>query len=63
MLASLFGVVTGTIAKAERQTRPLLEQYGCQIEPAGTPIKTLAGLTAYASAHGIELIPKAKPAC
>ena len=63
VLATLFGVVTGTIAKAERQARPLLEQYGCQIEPAGTPIKTLAGLTAYASAHGIDLTPKAKPAC
>jgi hypothetical protein len=63
VLASLFGVVTGTIAKAERQARPLLEQYGHQIQPAGTPIKTLAGLTAYASAHGIELTPKAKPAC
>ncbi len=63
VLASLFGVVTGTIAKAERQARPLLERYGCQIEPTGTPIKTLAGLTAYASAHGIELTPKAKPAC
>jgi len=62
VLASLFGVVTGTIAKAERQARPLLDQYGCQIEPAGTPIKTLADLTAYASAHGIELTPKAKPA-
>jgi hypothetical protein len=62
VLASLFGVVTGTIAKAERQARPLLEQHGPQIEPAGTPIKTLEGLTAYASAHGIELTPKAKPA-
>jgi transposase len=63
VLASLFGVVTGTIAKAERQARPLLEQYGHQVEPTGTPIKTLADLTAYASAHGIELTPKAKPAC
>jgi len=45
-------------AKAERQARPLLEQHGHHIEPAGTPIKTLAGLTAYASAHGIELTPK-----
>jgi hypothetical protein len=63
VLASLFGVVTGTIAKAERQARPLLEQYGHQIQPTGTPIKTLADLTAYASAHGIELTPKAKPAC
>jgi transposase len=63
VLASLFGVVTGTIAKAERQARPLLEQYGHQVEPAGTPIKTLAALTAYASDHGIDLTPKAKPAC
>jgi DDE family transposase len=63
VLASLFGVVTGTIAKAERQVRPLLEQYGHQTEPAGTPIKTLTGLTAYASAHGIDLTPKTKPAC
>jgi hypothetical protein len=53
---------TGTIAKAERQARPLLEQHGRDIEPAGTPIKTLVGLTAYASAHGIELTRKAKPA-
>ncbi len=63
VLASLFGVVAGAIAKAERQARPLLAQYGHQVEPAGTPIKTPAGLTAYASAHGIELTPKAKPAC
>jgi hypothetical protein len=63
VLAELFGVVTGTIAKAERQARPLLEQYGLHIKPARKPIKTLAGLTAYASAHGIDLAPKAKPAC
>jgi len=62
VLATLFGVVTGTIVKAERQVRPLLEQYGHQIEPAATPIKTLEGLTTYASAHGIQLTPKAKPA-
>ena len=61
-LASLFGVVTGTIAKAERQARPLLEQHGQQIKPAPAPIKTLAELTTYASAHGVELTPKAKPA-
>jgi hypothetical protein len=63
VLAELFGVVTGTIAKAERQARPLLDQYGPQIKPAREPIKTLAELTAYASAHGIDLTPKAKPAC
>jgi Rhodopirellula transposase DDE domain len=62
-LAGLFGVVTGTIAKAERQARPLLEQHGHQIKPAPAPITTLAELTAYASAHGVELTPKAKPAC
>ena len=63
VLATLFGVVTGTIAKAERQTRALLEQHSHQIKPAPAPITTLAELTAYASAHGVELNPKAKPAC
>jgi hypothetical protein len=63
VLADLFGVVTGTIAKAERQARPLLNQHGPQIEQAATPIKTLPELTAYASAHGVQLTPKAKPAC
>ena len=63
VLAELFGVVTGTIAKAERQARPLLETHAHHIEPAPAPVKTLAELTAYATAHGIELIPKAKPAC
>jgi len=63
VLAELFGVVTGTIAKAERQARPLLEQYGPQIKPARKPMKTLAELAAYASAHGVDLTPKAKPAC
>jgi len=63
VLAELFGVVTGTIAKAERQARPLLEQYSPQIKPARKPIKTLAELTAHAAAHGIDLTPKAKPAC
>src|SRR5215467_14290031 len=63
VLAELFGVVTGTIATAERQARPLLEQYGLQIKPARKPIKTLAELTAYASTHGVDLAPKAKPAC
>ena len=58
----LFGVVTGTIAKAEHQIRPLLTLAGHDIERA-TPIKTLHDLTRYASAHGIDLTPKAKPAC
>jgi len=58
----LFGVVTGTIAKAEHQTRPLLAPAGHDVEPAATPIKTLHDLTRYASAHRIDLTPKAKPA-
>jgi hypothetical protein len=63
VLAELFGVVTGTIAKAERQIRPLLTQAGYVIEPAGTRLGNLAELTAYATSHGIDLTPKAKPAC
>jgi hypothetical protein len=62
VLAGLFGVVPGTIAKAERQLQPLLTLAGHATEPATTPISTLAQLTAYASAHGIELTPKPKPA-
>ena len=62
VLAELFGVVTGTIAKAERQASPLLEQYGPQPRPVCKPVKTLAELTAYASAYGVDLTPKAKPA-
>ena len=61
-LAQLFGVVTGTISKAERETRPLLYQHGYIIEPARTPLKTLTDLTAYAQANGLVLTPKAKPA-
>jgi len=61
-LGELFGVVTGTIAKAEHQIRPLLTLAGHDIERA-TPIKTLHDLTRCASAHGIDLTPKAKPAC
>ncbi len=62
VLAALFGVSTGTIATAERQIRPLLKRAGHTIEPATTPLTTLADLTAYASAHGITLTPKTKPA-
>jgi hypothetical protein len=63
VLADLFGVVTATIAKAERQIRPLLEQQGRQFQPAATSIRTLQDLITYGSAHGISLTPKAKPAC
>ncbi len=62
VLAVLFGVVTGTIARAERQIRPLLDQHNPPIEPAA-PIRTLSELSAYARAHRIDLTPKAKPAC
>ena len=58
--AELFGVVTGTIAKAERQIRPLLDQRLDVIQPAGTHVKTLADLTAFAAAHGVTLIPGTK---
>ena len=51
-------VVTGTIAKAERQAQPLLARYGTQIEPATAPIKTLEDLTAYGSADGIKPDPQ-----
>ena len=61
-LAQLFGVVTGTISKAEHETRPLLDQHGYIVEPTRTPLKTLTDLTAYAQAHGLVLTPKAKPA-
>ena len=62
VLAELFGVVYGTIAKAEQQIKPLLSQAGHLTEPAGTQLRTLADLTAYASSHGIDLTPKPKPA-
>jgi hypothetical protein len=62
VLAALFGVVAGTIAKAERQIQPLLAQYGPRIDPAPAPISTLEELTTYGSAHGIDLTPKIKPA-
>jgi hypothetical protein len=63
VLAELFGVVTATIAKAERQIRPLLSQYGYTIEPTAPHLKTLAALTAHAQTNGIQLTPKPKPAC
>jgi hypothetical protein len=47
---------------AERQIKPLLKRAGHRIEPAATPLTTLAELTAYGSAHGITFTPKTKPA-
>jgi hypothetical protein len=63
VLAELFGVVTGTIANAEGQARPLLSQARHVIEPAETTFKTLDELTAFAAAHGVTLIPGTKAAC
>ncbi len=62
VLAGLFGVAPNTIATAERQIKPLLQRAGHIIEPASTPLTTMADLTAYGSAHGITLTPKTKPA-
>ena len=60
--AEPFGVSAGTIATAERQIKPPPKRAGHSIEPATTPLTTLADLTAYGSAHGITLTPKTKPA-
>ena len=62
VLAELFGVAPNTIGTAERQVKPLLARAGHTIDPAPTPLTTLADLTAYATAHGITLTPKTKPA-
>jgi hypothetical protein len=62
VLAELSGVVTGTIANADRMIRPLLDQRRHVIEPAGHTFKTLAELSAYATAHGITLSPGTKAA-
>ena len=62
VLAELSGVAKGTIATAERQIKPLLKRAGHTIEPATTPLTTLADLTAYATSQGITLTPKTKPA-
>jgi transposase len=62
VLADLFGVSAGTIATAERQITPLLKRAGHTIKPATTRLTTLADLTTYASAQGITLTPKTKPA-
>ncbi|MBB4936817.1 hypothetical protein FHR32_001122 [Streptosporangium album] len=63
VLADLFGVVTGTIATAERQIRPLLDQREHSIAPTRIRLMTLSDLIAFAAAEGVILIPKIKPAC
>ena len=62
VLAELFGVVTGTIAKAQRHTTPLLRQHHCLIRPGPRPLKTLTDLTSYAARYNIDLTPKPKAA-
>jgi hypothetical protein len=61
VLAGLFGLSTNTIGTAERQIKPLLLRAGHTIEPAATPLTTLASLTEYASSNVITLTPKTKP--
>jgi hypothetical protein len=63
VLAELFGVVNGTIAKAERQSRLLLDQHKHTITPTNNTFTTLTELTAYAAANNITLTPGTKPAC
>jgi hypothetical protein len=62
VLATLFGTAIGTICTAHHQIQPLLTQAGYHIQPTSTRFSTLPELTAYASAHGITLTPKPKPA-
>jgi hypothetical protein len=62
VLSELFGVVDGTIAKAERQLKPLLDQHKHAITPTRTRFRTLTELTHYAAAHGITLTPGTKAA-
>ena len=59
--AELFGVVTGTIAKAERHVRPLLDQRRHAIQLAGTHVKTLTELTPFAAAHASHSSREPKP--
>jgi hypothetical protein len=61
-LAELFGVTLGTLDKAAREIRPLLDQHGYHFTPAPAPLQTLPSLTAYAQAHSLTLTPKTKPA-
>ena len=62
VLAELFGVVDGTIAKAERQLKPLLDQRNHTTTPTGIRMRTLTELINYAAAHGITLTPGTKAA-
>jgi hypothetical protein len=62
VLATLFGTATTTISTAEHQIQPLLTHAGYHIKPASTQLTTLPQLTTYASAHGLTLTPKPKPA-
>ena len=55
-------MVDGTIAKAERQLKPLLDQRKHTITPTGTRLRTLTELINYAATHGITLTPGTKAA-
>jgi Rhodopirellula transposase DDE domain len=61
VLAELFGVTYGTIARAEDHIAPLLARHGPAIPPAPRRLTTLAALTTYARDHGLTLTPKIKP--
>jgi transposase len=58
VLALLFGVPASTITRDQRRIWPLLVQAGYPTDPAGPRLTTLAGLTTYAQAHGLTLIPR-----
>jgi hypothetical protein len=60
VLAELFGVVDGPIAKAERQIKPLLDQRKHTITPTETRFKTLDELINYAAEQGLTLTPTPK---
>jgi DNA-binding transcriptional regulator YiaG len=62
VLAELFGVSTNTIAKAERQLKPLLDQRKHTTTPTGIRFRTLTELINYAATHGITLTPGIKAA-
>ena len=63
VLATLFQVSTTTINKVISQTLPLLTITGHQIEPAGTPLRSLTELAQLAANTGIPMPEEIKSAC
>jgi hypothetical protein len=61
VLGALFGVNPATIATAQRQITPLLDQRKHHVEPADTTLTTLDQLTTFAASNGITLTPGTKP--